>query len=143
MDYFKNSITYVKKNLKKSILIRSLDIVFYLLFIPLFGFWLELFFRSVQKMPLQLIGAAMQSLELEAMQSLQVILLKVLLGIFGSVFLFFLLVLLNIALFKGITWALILKKKINYMTLFKSLLMCITMAVLFVVPFFNLERAPS
>ncbi len=135
MDYFKASIGFAKKNAKKSSIIILLDLVFYLLFIPIFNYWLYSFFRSINRMPLQLMGTALESLELETLQSLQKMLLNIFMGMMGSFVQLFILILINLAIFKGIIWVITLGKKIDYKLLLKGFLLNLVLAVVFLVPF--------
>ncbi|MBD3163840.1 hypothetical protein GF323_01460 [Candidatus Woesearchaeota archaeon] len=134
MHYFKASIDYIKNNRKKSILIAALDLFFYLLFFPIFSIWIYFFSRAISRMPMQTMGAALESMQKEALLSLQSMLIKVFIGIIISVLLLFLLVLLNTAVFKIIIWLFTLNKMPNYKIIMKSLLLLLVLSVIFLIP---------
>ena len=141
MDYFKAPIYFIKKHPVKSLIIFCLDIIFYLLLTPIFNFSLDIFFSQISKLPIETMGAIMQSMEVEALRELQMKLLGIFSGIIGTVLSFFVLILLNIAIIKGIIWILTLKKKIDYKILLKSSFLMLIMAAIFAI-FFILSIIP-
>ncbi|MCK5283596.1 MAG: hypothetical protein KAK00_09410 [Nanoarchaeota archaeon] len=74
----------------------------------------------------------MQSLS--GLEELESMLLGIFFGIMGTILLFFLLVLLNIAVMKMIIWLLTTGKKIDYKVILKSLLLTFIMFCIFFIP---------
>ena len=141
MDYFNEGIRYIKKNPMKSLIIAGLDAVFYLLFMPIANFSIDVFFKQISRIPIQTMGAMMQSMDVDALQQLQMKLFGIFFGVIGSVLLFIALILLNIAIFKGIIWIVTLKKKIDYKILLKGVLLIFSLGTIFSV-FFILSLIP-
>lgn len=132
MNYFNYSLNFAKKNPLRTALIIILDITFYLLFIPITWLWMNLLTKHLTSLPMQAMGAMMESIE--SLQQVQLTLLKVFFGIISSIFLFFLIIILNFAIIKGIIWLLTLKKKIDFWILLRGLLLDIVMITIFLIP---------
>jgi hypothetical protein len=134
MAYFSKSIEYFKKSPARTFLIAFLDLLFYIFFIPIFNIWAVTFQRAISRMPFQLLGSALNSLELDSLELLLDMLVKILLGIIGSIILFALLVITNIVVMKTLIWMVQLKKKISYKILLKSLLLYVILSFIFLIP---------
>ncbi len=109
--------------MKKEIL---LDILFYLLFIPIFWAWSRLFIAAASMMP--------DLSKPEALTSSGGNLLAVLFGMIGSFLVLILLVIANIAVFKSMIWQLSLKQKADIKIVPKAAFMNIIYLLIFIVP---------
>jgi len=109
-----------------------MDIGFYTLIIPLFRWVLDKLMVQISSLPVGMMGSLLQTAD--GMAILQETLMQTLVSLIGLILFFFLLIILNIAVLKGIIWILTLQKKIKWTLILKYFFLTLLILVLAFIP---------
>ncbi len=117
----------------KNSLVILYDCAFYLMFIPIFMLCLGLLYHEIPKVNL-ISSSLASSMQTTGLAEVDSALTSLLFEILGIIFLFLLLILLNISIFKNLLWKKELKEKIEIKHICKSLLLTFLLVLIFFVP---------
>jgi hypothetical protein len=122
----------INSDRKRFFLVVGLDFAFYLLFIPLNLFSINLVTSQFDRVPLATMGLLLHSVE--GTRQLLNMLLNVMISLIASIVLFFFLNLANLSVCKVIIWRLQLKRKVTLSILLKSVWLTLLMSLILLLP---------